>query len=177
MASDNQAAATKPVEPKVNELIAECKSLILATVDAEGNPTSSYAPFARSGNKFYILVSYMAKHTKNLKEVGKVSAMFIEDESATKQIYARHRLTLDVSTNEIARETPEWEDAVAKLQTAHGKILDILTGMQDFIMIELTTKKGAYVNGFGSAYFVDENLEIMNHRNDINHQPMEKEAK
>ena len=44
-------------------------------------------------------------------------------------------------------------------------------------MIELTTKKGAYVNGFGSAYFVDENLEIMNHRNDINHQVMEKSSK
>lgn len=176
MAAENNAAATKPVEPKVNELIGSCKSLILATVDGEGNPTASYAPFARSGSKFYILVSYMARHTKNLKEIGKVSAMFIEDESATNQIYARHRLTLDVSTSEIARDTPQWEEAVAGLQAAHGKILDILTGMQDFILIELTTKKGAYVNGFGSAYFVDENLEIMQHRNDINHQPMDKSS-
>ena len=177
MAAENNTAATKPIEPKVNELIGSCKSLILATVDAEGNPNSSYAPFARSGSKFYILVSFMARHTKNLKEVGKVSAMFIEDESETNQIYARHRLTLDVSSKEIARDTPEWTEGVAQLQTAHGKILDILVGMQDFIMIELTTKKGAYVNGFGSAYFVDENLEIMNHRNDINHTPLEKSAK
>jgi heme iron utilization protein len=175
MSSDNNP--NKPIEPKVNELISECQSLILATVDAEGNPTASYAPFARSGNKFYILVSYMAKHTKNLKEIGKVSAMFTEDESATKQIYARHRLTLDVSTNEIPRDTPEWDKAVGLLQTAHGKILDILVGMQDFIMIELTAKKGAYVNGFGSAYFVDENLEILNHRNDINHTVADKSAK
>lgn len=118
----------------------------------------------------------MARHTKNLKEVGKVSAMFVEDESETNQIYARHRLTLDVSTKEIARDTPEWEEGVSKLQAAHGKILDILVGMQDFIMIELTTIKGAYVNGFGSAYFVDENLEILQHRNDINHQPVEKSS-
>jgi hypothetical protein len=26
------------------------------------------------------------------------------------------------------------------------------------------------VNGFGSAYFIDANLEIMEHRNDQNHQ-------
>lgn len=177
MSAEHNAAATKPIEPKVNELIDSRKSIILATVDAEGNPTSSYAPFARSGNKFYILVSFMARHTKNLKEVGKVSAMFIEDESETNQIYARHRLTLDVSTAQIERETPEWEEGVAKLQAAHGKILDILVGMQDFIMIELSTIKGAYVNGFGSAFFVDENLEIMNHRNDINHTPVEKSSK
>lgn len=175
METQNDKKTNKPIEPKVNELIESCKSVILATVDADGYPTASYAPFARSGNKFYILVSYMAKHTKNLKEIGKVSAMFIEDESATKQIYARERLTLDVSTNEILRDTVEWNEATAKLQEAHGKILDILTGMQDFILIELITKKGAYVNGFGSAYFVDENLEIMNHRNDINHQVIEKE--
>ncbi|MNV00556.1 Pyridoxamine 5'-phosphate oxidase [compost metagenome] len=177
MESQANSQQTKPVEPKVNELIAECKSLILATVDADGNPTASYAPFARLGNKFFILVSYMARHTKNLKEIGKVSAMFIEDESASKQIYARHRLTLDVSTREIERDTTEWSEAVTELQTAHGKILDILVGMQDFIMIELTTKKGAYVNGFGSAYFVDENLEILQHRNDINHQVAEKSSK
>lgn len=176
MEAQDDKKTNKPLEPKVNELIASCKSLILGTVDAEGNPTASYAPFARSGNKFFILVSFMAKHTKNLKDIGKVSAMFIEDESATNQIYARHRLTLDVSTNEILRDTAEWTAAVAKLQEAHGKILDILTGMQDFILIELTTKKGAYVNGFGSAYFVDENLEIMNHRNDINHQVVEKSS-
>lgn len=49
MAAEHNAAATKPIEPKVNELIGSRKSIILATVDAEGNPTSSYAPFARSG--------------------------------------------------------------------------------------------------------------------------------
>jgi putative heme iron utilization protein len=79
----------KPIAPKVRELIAKTQSLILATVDAEGNPNSSYAPFVEIDNKFYILVSFMAKHTKNLSEGRKVSAMFIEDESATKQVYAR----------------------------------------------------------------------------------------
>lgn len=79
----------KPIAPQVKELISKTLSVTLATVDAEGTPNASYAPFVQIGNKFYVLVSFMAKHTKNLSESRKVSAMFIEDESATKQVYAR----------------------------------------------------------------------------------------
>jgi len=166
----------KPVAPAVNELIEKCKSVILATMDAEGNPNASYAPFARIGNKFYILVSFMARHTKNLRDGKKASVMFIEDESATKQIYARDRLTIDAATLQIERDTPEWNLAVEKLKEAHGKVLDLLTGMDDFIMIALSPVKGAYVNGFGSAYFVDEQLEVIQHRNDIAHTVREEKA-
>ncbi len=168
-ASAQNAKSVKPRTPQVNELLDKSKSVILATVNAEGLPNASYAPFVRIGNKFYILVSFMSTHTKNLRDVKKVSAMFIEDEAGTKQIYARDRLTLDVASNRIERGTPEWETGIAQLKERHGKILDILTGMEDFIMIELCTLKGSYVNGFGSAYFVNENLEIVQHRNDVAH--------
>ncbi|MFA7446355.1 MAG: pyridoxamine 5'-phosphate oxidase family protein [Flavobacteriaceae bacterium] len=160
---------TKPRVPKIGELIAKTKSVILATVDAEGNPNASYAPYAQIDNRFYILVSFMSKHTKNLKDIRKVSVMFIEDEADTKQIYARDRLTLEVLCKEIKRETPEWKAGEEKLKEAHGKVLDVLIGLNDFIMIELTTLKGSYVNGFGSAYFVNENLEAIEHRNDVAH--------
>lgn len=160
----------KPVAPKVRELIDRTKSIILATVDAEGNPNSSYAPFVEIDNKFCILVSFMARHTKNLAEGRKTSVMLIEDESATKQIYARERLTVETQPSQIERDTEEWKNVAAKLKERHGKIVDILDEMTDFIMVVLTPIKGAYVNGFGSAYFVDENLEILEHRNDQNHQ-------
>ncbi|SRR5690606_36450478 len=160
---------SKPLQPKVKELIARCKSVILATIDSEGTPNSSYAPYVMIDNKIYVLVSFMARHTKNLRDMRKVSVMFIEDEADTKQIYARERLTIDGITNPIERGTEMWDKAVAGLTQSHGKILDILTGMDDFIMIEIVPLKGAYVNGFGSAYFVDTNFEVINHRNDINH--------
>jgi putative heme iron utilization protein len=173
--NDMQAAVqdaqkkTKPLAPKIEELLAQSQSVILATVDAAGSPNASYAPFARIGNQFYILVSFMARHTRNLKDIGKVSAMFIEDETATKQMYARDRLTLDVASAEVERSSEKWGAAVVALKEKHGKVLDMLVEMNDFIMIELTPVKGAYVNGFGSAYFVDENLEVMQHRNDMAH--------
>ena len=160
----------KPVAPKVQELINASKSIILATVDAEGNPNSSYAPFVQVEQTFYILVSFMAKHTKNLADGRKTSIMFIEDESATKQIYARERLTFEAATSQIERDSEVWTQVVAKLKETHGKVVDVISEMGDFILIALQPVKGSYVNGFGSAYFVDANLEIVEHRNDVNHQ-------
>ncbi|WP_228448334.1 MULTISPECIES: hypothetical protein [unclassified Chryseobacterium] len=96
--------------------------------------------------------------------------MFIEDESATKQIYARERLTMEAATSQIERDSETWNTVVAKLKEAHGKVVDVISEMGDFILIALEPTKGSYVNGFGSAYFVDSNLEIIEHRNDVNHQ-------
>jgi len=160
----------KPVAPKVKELINASKSIILATVDAEGNPNSSYAPFVQVDQTFYILVSFMAKHTKNLADGRKTSIMFIEDESATKQIYARERLTLETTAYQIERDSLVWNTVVAKLKENHGKVVEVISEMGDFILIALQPVKGSYVNGFGSAYFVNSNLEIIEHRNDVNHQ-------
>ncbi|MEN4761744.1 pyridoxamine 5'-phosphate oxidase family protein [Chryseobacterium sp. C39-AII1] len=160
----------KPLTPKVKELIERTKSVILATVDAEETPNSSYAPFVQVDNTFYILVSFMAKHTKNLADGRKTSVMFIEDESATKQIYARERLTIEASTSQVEKDSETWNTVVSLLKETHGKVVDVIAEMKDFILIGLHPTKGAYVNGFGSAYFVDQNLEIMEHRNDQNHQ-------
>lgn len=170
--SNTQEAArqVKPVAPKVKELVESLGSFILATVDENGNPTASYAPFVQIGNDFYTLVSFMAKHTRNLAEGRKVSVMFIEDESATKQIYARDRLTIDVATSQVERDSEEWNNVIEKLTVKHGKVVGIISGMTDFIMIKMQPTKGSYVNGFGSAYFVDEKLEVTEHRNDINHE-------
>lgn len=160
----------KPVAPKVQELINASKSMILATIDAEGNPNSSYAPFVQIDQTFYILVSFMAKHTKNLADGRKTSIMFIEDESATKQIYARERLTIEAAASQIERDSEVWNTVVTQLKEAHGKVVDVISEMGDFILIALQPVKGSYVNGFGSAYFVNANLEIVEHRNDANHQ-------
>lgn len=160
---------TKPLTPKIHELIAASQSVILATIDSDGKPTASYAPYVQVNNTFYILVSFMAKHTKNLLN-GQASMMFIEDESATKQIYARERLTFDTVTSQVERDSDLWNSVLPQLKEKHGKILDILSEMQDFILVALKPTVGNYVNGFGSAYIVDENLEVVQHRNDVNHQ-------
>lgn len=159
----------KPIAPKVKELVANSKSVILATVDAQGIPNASYAPFVKIGTTYYVLVSFMARHTRNLRDQKNVSMMFIADESSSKQIYARERLTFDVTTDQITRDSDQWNVVLEQLKETHGKVVDVISAMEDFIMIALNPVKGSYVNGFGSAYFIDENLEVLEHRNDINH--------
>ena len=62
-------------------------SLCMSTVDSEGWPLISYAPFVVDDNRsFYVFLSDLAKHTSYLRESGKASVMFIEDENATAQI-------------------------------------------------------------------------------------------
>src|SRR5690554_7544094 len=112
----------------------------------------------------------MAKHTKKLLN-GQASVMFIEDESATKQIYARERLTFDTATSQVERDSELWNQVLPQLKEAHGKVLDILSEMQDFILIQLNPTKGNYVNGFGSAYIVDENMRSEEHTSELQSRP------
>lgn len=159
----------KPIAPKVKELVERSKSIILGTVDAEGNPNASYAPFVQVDGKFYILVSFMARHTKNLRDRKKVSMMFIEDETTSKQLFARERLTIDAEAEQVESGSEAWNTIVGKLKETHGKVVDVISNMGDFILIALQPVKGAYVNGFGSAYFVNEALEVLEHRNEVGH--------
>jgi len=163
------AKETKPIAPKVKELVERSKSIILGTVDAEGTPNASYAPFVQVDGKFYILVSFMARHTKNLRDIKKASMMFIEDETTSKQLFARERLTIDATTEQIETGSETWNTVIEKLRADHGKVVDIISNMGDFILVALQPVKGAYVNGFGSAYFVNEALEVLEHRNEVGH--------
>lgn len=164
MSTTNTSQANiKPKEPKVKELLSNSKSMIMATLDAEGKPVASYAPFVYGNGSFQILVSFMAKHTRNLRDRKTVSVMLIEDESATKQIYARDRLTLDCEAILVEQGTDLWNRGIAQLKKHHGKVIDVLSGLNDFIMFDLQPNGGSYVNGFGSAYSVNADLSINEH--------------
>ncbi|MTG97292.1 MULTISPECIES: HugZ family protein [Myroides] len=154
----------KPKAPKIEELVNSVKSVMLATINEDGTPLVSTAPYSRVGNEFQVLVSFMAKHTKNLRDRKTVSIMFVEDESTSKQLYARHRLTIDSEAVLVEKTNPLYDKAIQDLRTRHGKVVEVLDNLEDFIMFNFKVIKGSYVNGFGSAYFVDENLEVMEHR-------------
>lgn len=87
-----------------------------------------------------------------------------------KQIYARERLTIEAAASQIERDSEVWNTVVGKLRETHGKVVEVISEMGDFILIALQPLKGSYVNGFGSAYFVNSKLDIVEHRNDANHQ-------
>ena len=141
------------------------ESLMLATVDSEGNPNVSYTPFVMDEEKnFYVFVSGMSVHTNNLHANGKASAMFVEDEKETKQIFARRRLTYDCTASLVEKDNPEWALIADKFAERFGDIIDALSGLPDFRIFKLTPYKGLFVIGFGAAYRISgENLNDVIH--------------
>ncbi|MFC3914359.1 heme utilization protein HutZ [Pseudaeromonas sharmana] len=152
---DKQQRLQQRLEPEIQAFRDHCQTLMLATVDVDGMPNVSYAPFALGEQGYYVLISDIARHARNLKQVPKVSLMLIDDEASSRQIYARQRLSFDAEVRIVSRDSAEWQHATAALQARHGEIVSNLTKMEDFTLFCLQPQMGLYVKGFGQAYRVN----------------------
>ncbi len=132
----------------------KCHCLVLATMNNNHCPNVSYAPFALAEKGYYILVSDLAQHGQNLKQQPDLSLMMLEDESASKALYARRRLSFDAKAHWIPRTQTEWSLGIAALRARHGELIDDLSQLGDFNLYRLTPEKGRYVKGFGQAFNV-----------------------
>ncbi|MCA2017885.1 heme utilization protein HutZ [Vibrio tritonius] len=160
------------LEPEIQAFRQERRTLQLATVDAEGRPNVSYAPFVQNQHGYFVLISHIAKHARNLDVNPNVSLMMIEDEGEAGQIYARKRLTFDATAQPVERETALWVQVIGQMQARFGDIIDNLSQLKDFTLYQLTVNQGLYVKGFGQAYQVsgDDMVDVVHL--DEGHQPL-----
>lgn len=148
---------------EVKEFLAGFKTCMIASLTPENRAYASTAPFARDGNTFYILISTVAQHGKNLLSTDHVSLLFAEDESICTQAYARKRITIEASVKEVVRDTGDFETGINLLKNSFDtELVDNLSKMGDFHLFALSAQSGSAVMGFGQAYRLDENLEIAN---------------
>lgn len=140
--------------PEIKKFRQERRTLQLATVDEEGRPNVSYAPFVQNQEGYFVLISDIARHARNLKANPQVSLMMIEDEESSKQLYARKRLTFDAQASVVERETELWTQVIGQMQERFGEIIDGLSQLQDFSLFNLKAENGLFVKGFGQAYQV-----------------------
>lgn len=154
MSTDRQEVLQNRLGPEIQEFKEQCKTIVLATLDAQGNPNVSYAPFVINNGEYQVLISTVARHARNLMEVPKVSLMLLEDESKSREIYARRRLTFDASVRMLARHSEEWEQSVQALQARHGEIVENLSKLEDFNLFCFKPIAGLFVKGFGKAFQV-----------------------
>ncbi len=140
--------------PEIKEFRAERKTLQLATVDGENRPNVSYAPFVQNENGYFVLISEIARHARNLGQNPQVSIMMIEDEDSSKQLFARKRLTFDATASVVDREEALWGEVVDQMRERFGDIIDGLSQLQDFKLFKLTPIQGLFVKGFGQAFQV-----------------------
>ncbi|MDA0150573.1 heme utilization protein HutZ [Vibrio sp. LaRot3] len=142
------------LEPEIKEFRQERRTLQLATVDADGRPNVSYAPFVQNQDGYFVLISEIARHARNLQVNPNVSLMMIEDEESSKQLFARKRLTFDAVASVVERDSEQWHQVIAQMTERFGEIIDGLSQLQDFVLFNLTAENGLFVKGFGQAYQV-----------------------
>ena len=135
------------------DFIKDFQSVVLGTTDEKGLPFGSYAPFIHSEHKFYIFISNVAQHARNLQRTQKTSLLFVEDESKTEQIFARKRISLQCSSTMINREDVKFTKVMDVFKSKFSEeMVTMLMGMQDFNLYELSTDYGEATFGFGEAY-------------------------
>jgi len=133
------------------------ESLMMATVNADCNPEISYAPYIEQDGCFYIFISELAAHTRHLLHNGKVSVLFIEDESNANNTFARKRQTFTCQSGQIPRDAHSFSSIMDKMQNRFGNLIETLLTLKDFHLFELKPIKGQYVAGFGKTYQIDVN--------------------
>ena len=90
--------------------------------------------------------------------------MFIEDENATAQIFARTRVTFQCDVIEMTRSSKSAERMLSKMEDRFGELLITLRSLSDFHLFRLSPKNGTFVMGFGQAYSISgKRMEILNH--------------
>lgn len=147
------AAESAELQREIRAFRATRRSVLLATVDAQGQPDASYAPCLEDERgDIYVFVSGLARHTRHLMATGRVSVLFIEDEVAAANLFARRRLTLDCTATAMARDHPHWGAYLDALTERQGSLVGTLRGLADFQLFRLTPLSSTYVRGFGQAF-------------------------
>lgn len=129
------------------------RSVMLATIDSDGSPEASYAPYVAGTNGcFYLFVSGLARHAGNLARSGRVALLFLQEEGAATSPFARVRLSYACTAAPVARDTPEWAETMECFEREFGAIMPLLRTLPDFRLFRLAPGAGRYVRGFGQAY-------------------------
>jgi heme oxygenase (biliverdin-IX-beta and delta-forming) len=140
---------------EVREFQSAFRSVMMATVNQDGVPEASYAPYVRDDDGiYYVFVSGLARHTRDFQETGHVSLQFIENEDAARNPFARRRLTLLCDVAVIPRESPVHEQMLGQFTHIFGRFVNTLRGLPDFRLFRLSPRCGLYVRGFGQAFRV-----------------------
>lgn len=157
------------VENACREFLSSRRSIMLSTVSPEGELETSALPLVwLNAREWVVLVSELATHTRNLlamtasaeaenavlkNSTGRVevlSGLFVADESATPELFARERLSVQLSVSHL-HDTARQE-ALDVFSEAFGDIVTLLTGLPDFHVFKFSVLSGRYVQGFGAAY-------------------------
>lgn len=128
------------------------KTMMIASLNEDGAPLISYAPFVEKEAAFYIFISDLAEHTPNLIERPQASIMLVADESTTSNPFVRARVRYEVACTVIDRQETLFDEVLNDLEQRQGKMVSLLKTLGEFRLLCLKPLTGSLVVGAGAAY-------------------------
>lgn len=133
-------------------LKARVASVHMATIGEDGLPHTGCVPCLWFNNHLHIFVSRLSVHTRDLLSNPALSAMLVEDEADSRQPFARIRLRYQCNARVIEPNEPSYSDRLDAFEAKHGKTVQLLRQLPDFVLFELIPTQAIFVMGFGQAY-------------------------
>ena len=152
MDTDEQDIDLEVITADLREFLRGFQTLQLATASRTGVAEASYAPFYRSGRDFFIYVSELSAHTRNLGENRNVGVLLIEGEDEAKHPFARRRIAYRCTADEIPRGSQRFEATMDAMQERFGSFIGMLRKLGDFHLFRLVPGEGTYVAGFARTF-------------------------
>lgn len=153
---ENNESESSRLNRECRRLIASQKTLLLSTCSSNNQPDISYAPFVFDEKaSFYIFISELAMHTRNLLNHSKAAILFIKPESDSSNLFARERLILNCSAKEVLSRREDYFSMLNALEAEFGEVVAVLRSLTDFHLFKLTPESGQYIAGFGKAFTVN----------------------
>ena len=147
-----KAPNLKNVRKELYTFLENLKTVQLATLDNNGLPEASYAPFVKNQNAYYLFLSDLARHSINLKLNAAISLLFIEDESKSQNLFSRRRVILQGRAKIITRETETYTAVLPEFKRIFGSLIDVIEPLQDFNLYKISPTQGRYIRGFAQAF-------------------------
>ena len=129
-----------------------CNGALLATLTDNQLPCASYAPLVWIDDHYYLFLSDLAEHTRNLKRCSSISLMLIEAEEMAANAFMRQRITLQGTAETIRRDDSSFARVLALFHHRFGKVMKMIEPLADFHLFRLQLQNGRFVRGFGQAY-------------------------
>ncbi len=140
---------------ELKDFLASRRTLHLSTLDQDGHPYASYAPYAIGNDCIYVLLSDIAIHGINLKHNPKAAVLIVEDESEAQTIFARIRVNYQVKAEHISHKAgKDYDEGIDYLFQKQGERVHNLSQLTDFNLFKLTPLGGRFVKDFGRAYTI-----------------------
>ncbi|MCX8650844.1 pyridoxamine 5'-phosphate oxidase family protein [Gilliamella sp. B2776] len=146
---------TNNVQDTIDSLHETVLTVILSTINKDGEVETSYSPYFFDGNDYYVLISNLAPHAQNMKTNPHISFIIIDDEAKTKNIYARKRLTSQAIAEIVDKDSNVFEKVIDQMAKRVSKMVYMLCEMNDFNLFKIKPIKGRVVIGFGKTYLID----------------------